>query len=152
MILSTLGKSKKYQCQDETDSTVSEKPCKNIMGIHHFSTHSPPMLRAVPKRKTKVLLAACEVLSDTPLTSPLSTSHLLCLSSYNGLLAALPTTLRLLPPLSLPSLPGPICPSFLLSDLSSNVIFPETPTSAPQPECLFFPPPHGHRSLSSYCM
>lgn len=51
----------------------------------------------------------------------------------------------------MPSLAGPICPWFLLSDLSSNVIFPQRPTSPLRPAYPLSPPPHGCWSLSSYC-
>lgn len=75
------------------------------MGTHYFSAQSPPMLLAASKRKSKVLLVVCEVLSDIPLTSsPPDLSFLgVCPAPLASLL--LPYTSEFSPPseLALPS-------------------------------------------------
>lgn len=77
--------------------TVLEKPRETQMGTHRFSAHRFPMLLAAPKRKTKVLLVACDTLSDTPLTSSLPTSLLSCLSSLRQPPCGSPYTFQPLP-------------------------------------------------------
>jgi len=42
---------------------------KTHIGAHLFPAHSLPTLSTALQRKTKVLLVACEVLHDTPVTS-----------------------------------------------------------------------------------
>ena len=110
---------------------------KTHIGAHLFPAHSPPTLSTALQRKTRVLLVACEVLHDTPVTSSAPARppfHCIC--------PALCPSLSLFRPLHLFFPPPSLCPRFLISDLSSNVICPERPTSPPQPECLLSPPSH----------
>lgn len=110
---------------------------KTHIGAHLFPAHSPPTLSTALQRKTKVLLVACEVLHDTPVTS----SAPAC-PPFHCICPALCPSLSLFRPLHLFFPPPSLCPRFLISDLSSNVICPERPTSPPQPECLLSPPSH----------
>lgn len=73
--------------------TVPGEPREAQMRTHRFSAHSLPMLPAAPTRKTKVLLVACEIVSDTPLTS--SPSHLPPLASVQPTPASLRLPLHL---------------------------------------------------------
>ena len=61
---------------------------------------------------------------------------------FHCICPALCPSLSLFRPLHLFFPPPSLCPRFLISDLSSNVICPERPTSPPQPECLLSPPSH----------
>lgn len=135
-----------------------EKPCKNIdwsssLFCSHSShaTHCPREKR--PKSSWWPVRSST---TDTLLTSSAPALPFAASVWLHGFLAALSIS-QTFPVWSLPVPPGPICPWFLISDLSSNVIRSERPTSPPQPEYPLSLPPTGllvtlHLVTCLHCM
>lgn len=91
-------------------------PVKTHIGARRFLAHSPPTLSTALQRETKVLLVACEVLHDTPLTSSAPARppfHCIC--------PALCPFLSLFRPLHLLFPPRSVCPRGFSSQISAQM-------------------------------